>query len=1119
VKRVQGWAATVLSVGLAVGGIGAARAEGPKPAPVGWRGDGTGRCPAARPTLEWADGRNVQWRTSAGEGNSSPVAVGGRVFLTAEPDKLLCLDAATGKLLWQSTHGKNDLPAAARGGELEPPTECGYATPTPCSDGKDVFVLFGNGVAACYDLAGKRKWIVRIAIVQTEEHGRAASPVLVGGRLLVHVTDLFCLDAGTGATLWRRRAKAAFGTPVAVRIGQTDAVITPAGDAFRVSDGQKLADGLGSVEVASPVACEGVVYFIGSVARAVRLPAALDEKGKLQPTPLWTKELEGEFYASPVVHGGLLYAVDREGRFVVLDAATGRSVVARELEVKGDCSPSLSFAGGHVLLGTDNGVTLVLDPAGPGRLVRANALPEGSVATPAFADGRIFLRCGRDLVCVQAGGNVRIAAGPLPAGPATATTRPAPAATAPAPSDRPAGVLAGWRGNGTGLFPDAEPVLEWGRVSRGVADGLRISAAKPKADAPGEAKAIRHAYPRQWLVIGPFAAPGGLDEPALPDEAGIEPDEGARVGELAWKRCEVPEDILPPSERGTVAGAVNLRCVEPDDLLGGFKAQHAVYAHTYLHAPRGGEVELVIDHASGLKVLLNGEQLYKEPDVQFRLPWYTILSNFRTGSPVVPSPRVRLRLKQGWNRLLLKLAPGRRNHGSWKFHPRLVDLPDAPGEDRNILWAAPLPDRSNATPVIVGDRILVMAEPDELICLDKRTGRRLWRRFCGLYQAIGQAERDANPAFREKVEPLVAKLPAAEGLQQRMALRDAIHAALAEIDADRYGLKWDGHMKAHFRIVGWTLPTPCSDGRSVYVWCGNGVAACFALDGTVRWIRRVNPGEMHYPASPALVDGRFVVFAGGGFNLVALDAATGRVVWRQPAVDRCTAAVLPARIHGVGVVVTQKGDMIRASDGRVLYDNPLKRTGDTGWSPPTCLDGVVYLPWYGVAELVVNDFRGASGEQWTCPRRHIGDIPVHRDSKGRWVDRSTCCSPLIHEGICYNIDVFGTLYAVDIEAGKVLYRRDLSGELDSLTHYNAVGVAASVTLGGKHLFAMGNQGRTVVFRPGPTFEQVAVNGIARQVPRPWPIRPQEEIGYSPPLFEAARMYLRGERYFYCIGKP
>ena len=60
----------------------------------------------------------------------------------------------------------------------------GYTAPTPVTDGKEVFVAFGNGLVACYDLDGNRKWLKLI------EHSNAAfahsgSPLLVGDKLLM----------------------------------------------------------------------------------------------------------------------------------------------------------------------------------------------------------------------------------------------------------------------------------------------------------------------------------------------------------------------------------------------------------------------------------------------------------------------------------------------------------------------------------------------------------------------------------------------------------------------------------------------------------------------------------------------------------------------------------------------------------------------------------------------------------------------------------------------------------------------------------------------------------------------------------------------------------------------
>jgi outer membrane protein assembly factor BamB len=82
--------------------------------PLGWRGDGTGRFPAARPVTEWGPGKNVVWRAAMpGWSNSQPVIVGNVVFTTAEPTTLLCLGRIDGKVIWQKTHNYEDLLAPA----------------------------------------------------------------------------------------------------------------------------------------------------------------------------------------------------------------------------------------------------------------------------------------------------------------------------------------------------------------------------------------------------------------------------------------------------------------------------------------------------------------------------------------------------------------------------------------------------------------------------------------------------------------------------------------------------------------------------------------------------------------------------------------------------------------------------------------------------------------------------------------------------------------------------------------------------------------------------------------------------------------------------------------------
>ena len=176
----------------------------------GWRGDVTGRYPDARPPTEWDadDGTNILWQAEVGKSQSSPVAAGQRIFVTAEQDLLLCLDRKTGKVLWKRDNGPGALRPADRP-DGRPPVGPGggYSIPTPVTDGKFVYVSYGTGIVACCDMAGGRKWIRIIKRPQVTEYGRAASPLLVGGKLLVSIGALIALDPQTGRTLhyqhWR----------------------------------------------------------------------------------------------------------------------------------------------------------------------------------------------------------------------------------------------------------------------------------------------------------------------------------------------------------------------------------------------------------------------------------------------------------------------------------------------------------------------------------------------------------------------------------------------------------------------------------------------------------------------------------------------------------------------------------------------------------------------------------------------------------------------------------------------------------------------------------------------------------------------------------------------------
>jgi hypothetical protein len=669
----------------------------------------------------------------------------------------------------------------------------------------------------------------------------------------------------------------------------------------------------------------------------------------------------------------------------------------------------------------------------------------------------------------------------------------------------------GWRGNGTGLFPEADAPLEWYRTPRGVLADLRCRADRPGEKAEADAVRLEKGIIPEWLVLGPFAvndSVADLDGPQLADETGVRPAAGDKVGELTWKKLSAAVDdpfaFGPATPPWTDLAAA----------VGGFRRNQVAYVHAYLYSPKGGGARAVLEHAHGLKAWLNGREVYRATGRGEGMGNYYAFSRVEFGTyDLTPSPHFDLELKSGWNRLFLKVStynkPGWTDHG---FLMRLMEAPTVSYESKHILWMTELPHRSNATPIIAGGRVFVMAEPDELLCIDKETGKILWTAANNYYEALTPEERRANPAFAARVDPLVAELGKEKDFIKRTRLRRQVQKALTDIDAARFAWKGNGHFQEHFGIVGFTTPTPVSDGKHVWVWCGNAVAACYDLDGHRKWITRVPAKELSYPSSPALAGGTFAVFL---HRLVGLDAQTGRIRWEQEEITSNAGSLLAAEIGGVPVFVTHRGHVVRAADGHVLHLEPDPQA-DHSWTAGVVLGSTVRVPEYGVHHLHTLDFAGARGDTWEPKRETVRTKDVGRLPNGHTADRSTAGSPLVTDGRAYMVDIYGTFYAFDLKAKEMLYYRDTG--LRGLFHYCALPVAASPTLVGRHILVQNNQGTAAVLRPGREYQEVRKNQIATQIDRYWPVPAQETIGYSPPVADGKRLYLRGERYLYCIGE-
>lgn len=289
-----------------------------------------------------------------------------------------------------------DYPLAGKFRTPDKNSTGGFSSPTPVSDGGRVFVGFGNGLVACYDLEGKRQWI-QLVEHPTVTYGHGTSPVLVGDKLLVHYADLVALNVKDGSESWRLKIAPSHGTPIHAKVGTTDVVITPNGQMVRVADGTVLADKLGSSGPNSPILHQGVIYFVRSEARAVKLPA--DLSAPVKPETLWKGRLTGGGYwfASPICHDGLIYGINALGILSVAEAATGKLVYEKRLPFgSGQVYPSIALAGGLLFVSSDEGITLVLEPGREYKELAKNKL-EPFRSTPVFLGKRMYLR-GRELL-------------------------------------------------------------------------------------------------------------------------------------------------------------------------------------------------------------------------------------------------------------------------------------------------------------------------------------------------------------------------------------------------------------------------------------------------------------------------------------------------------------------------------------------------------------------------------------------------------------------------------------------------------------------------------------------------------------------------------------------------
>jgi outer membrane protein assembly factor BamB len=380
----------------------------------GWRGDGSGVFPETNPPSSWSTTENVAWTCKLpAAGFSSPCLAAGKVFLTCEPDLLVCVNQADGKILWQqtSTYADAGVPDAS-----EPSPDWlkayGLCTPTPASDGKVVVASFGSGIVTAFDLEGKRLWIKHYP-ASNKVSGTACSPRIFKDKVFVAYPSKqgVCLSLQTGAEVWSARVHGGYGTGVVTSVGGKDLLVTCDGQVFDAHSGAQMQKGmLGEAREnwgPSAIVGGGMVYLHcankgkdGGEICAWKLGANLEQAWKIDTAPFHGSGAGrgGRFHASPVYHDGICYWITCPGCLVALDAQTGKLLYQEDLGLKK--WTSLCIAGGKLWCFKSQRA-IVVEPGSTFKKLAefGTGVTDANCSTPIFVGSRVYQRDHQNLYC------------------------------------------------------------------------------------------------------------------------------------------------------------------------------------------------------------------------------------------------------------------------------------------------------------------------------------------------------------------------------------------------------------------------------------------------------------------------------------------------------------------------------------------------------------------------------------------------------------------------------------------------------------------------------------------------------------------------------------------------
>jgi outer membrane protein assembly factor BamB len=396
---------------------------------------------------------------------------------------------------------------------------------------------------------------------------------------------------------------------------------------------------------------------------------------------------------------------------------------------------------------------------------------------------------------------------------------------------------------------------------------------------------------------------------------------------------------------------------------------------------------------------------------------------------------------------------------------RTADPPLEWSETKNVRWKVEIPGRGSSSPVVWGERVYVMSAVPVGI-----TG-------------------DAQHAPRGGIEPRVA---------HRFVLM-ALNRKDGKVAWEKVVREESPHERAHTDNGTWASSSAAIDGEHIIAFFESRGLYAFDMEGKLVWEKDFGDKKMRNQfgegSTPALYRDRLVVVwdqQGGQSFVVGLNKKTGEELWRVNRTEIDTWATPLVVDHGGRAQVIVPGkERLKSYDletGAVVWEsagltmNPIPS--------PVYEDGMVFaMSGFQGNNLKAIRLDGAKGDITNTP-----SIVWSMDRDTPYVP-----SPLLYDGILYVLKTNnGILSAFDAKTGKPHYA------LQRLTSIPNV-FASPVGAAGRVYFP-GREGTTLVIKNSPTFEVLATNVL------------DDGFDASPALVDK-EIYLRGEKFLYCIAAP